>query len=131
MSKSVSRFAKSAHQEICWGEGICWQKYPNLLVRKSAGGICQQKYSNLPVSKSVGRITKSASQEICRGWNLLAEIPKSASQEICLGGICWQKYPNLPVLSKFSHKSGRQMITKVFHMKDQYNIHNNIDTLDN
>ena len=76
------------------------QKYPNLPVRKSAGG-------NLPTE-----IPKSASQEICWGestnrntqicqsvklheGNLL--VSKSASQEICQGEICWQKYPNLPV----------------------------------
>ena len=92
VSKSLSRFTKSAHQEICWGEGICWQKFPNLPVRKSAWG---NLWAEIP---------KSASQEIC--WeesanrniqiyqsvklpadspNMSAEIPISASQEICWG----------------------------------------------
>ena len=126
---------KSASQEICMAEsaarntqicqsgnlpgGICWQKYPNLPVRKSAWG-------NL-----LAEIPKSASQEICLGEsanrntqiyesvklpadspNMSTEIPKSASQEICLGGICWQKYSNLPVsksVSRFTKSASQEI----------------------
>ena len=62
--------------------GICW--FPNLPVRKSAGGICWQKYPNLPVSKAVWGESASRNIQICQSGNLP-------------GRICWQKYPNLPV----------------------------------
>ena len=137
---------KSVSQKICLGEsagrntqicqqihqicqsgdlpgGICWQKYPNLPVRRSAWGnlLAEIPKSASRFTKSASRFITSASQEIC--WeDLPAEIPKSASQEICWGGaICRQKYPGISASFEqiLSCKASRRMITEVFNTQDQ------------
>ena len=106
---------KSASQEICLG-GICWQKYPNLLISKAAwgesanrntkicqsgnllGGICWQKCLNLPVSKAASRFTKYVSRNthICQSGNLLGESACRSTQ-ICQLGNLPADSPNMPV----------------------------------